>query len=79
MPKTNPMYNIGRQSEHRRTAKASMLTKSQDVAEAKEVFLVRTCCPHGSRKGAKKNIPLATTGQIKEIGDVKGKDGTAPC
>ena len=56
MPKTNPMYNMGRQSEHRRDVKASMLTKSQVVAKAKKAFLVQTCCPHGAKKGAKKNI-----------------------
>ena len=38
-----------------------MFTKSQDVVEA-----VRTCCPHGTRKGAKKNILLATMGQKKQ-------------
>ena len=60
------MYNMGRQSEHIRIAKASMFTKSQVVAEAKKAFLVRTCCPHGARKGAKKNILLATKGQKKQ-------------
>ena len=66
MPKKNPMYNMGRQSEHRGAAKASMLTKPQDVAEAKKAVLVWTCCPHGARKSAKKNILLATTGQKKQ-------------
>ena len=37
-----------------------------EVAEAKKAFLVRTCCPYGARKGAKKNILLATTGQKKQ-------------
>ena len=36
----------------RRTAQASMLTKSHDVPEAKTAFLARTCCTHGARKGA---------------------------
>ena len=43
-----------------------MFTKSQEVAEAKKAFLVRTCCPHGARKGAKKKILLATKGQKKQ-------------
>ena len=59
------MYNMGRQSEHIRNAKASMFTKSQDVTEAKKAFLV-PWCPHGTRKGAKKNILLATKGQKKQ-------------
>ena len=57
---------MGRQSEHRRIAKASMFTKSQDVAETKKVFLVQTCYPHGARKGAMKDILLATKGQKKQ-------------
>ena len=60
------MYIMGRQSEHRRIAKAIMFTKSQDLAEAKKAFLVLTCCPHGARKGPKKNILLATKGQKKQ-------------
>ena len=47
---TDFKHNIGRQSEHRRTAKGCILTKPQDVAEAKKALLVRKYCPHGARK-----------------------------
>ena len=60
------MYNTGKQSEHRRIAKASMFTESQDFAEATKAFLVRKCCPHGARKGAKKDVLLATKGRKKQ-------------
>ena len=49
-----------------------MFTQSQDVAEAKKAFLVRTYCPHGARKGDKKIVLLATKG-IKKQGRSKAE------
>ena len=39
-----------------------MFSKSQE----EKALLVWTCCPHGTRKGTKKNLLLATMGQKKQ-------------
>ena len=39
-----------------------MLTKFQDVSEAKKAFLAPTYCPNGTKKGMK-NILFATMGK----------------
>ena len=58
------MYNIGRQNEHRTTAKASMFIKTQAVAEA---FLVRIW----RQKGCQEEHTSGNYGP-KEAADVKG-------
>ena len=57
------MYSMGKLSEHRRTAKASMLTKPRckDVAEAKKGF---PCSDMLSAWRQKFRVPRRTSGNL---------------